>query len=235
MKTVKSKSILGYPPLFFTGVEFSGKKTSLSYILNKSKIESLPFKLLKRFTSDIELSSKNELFVYFPKQQFENAVRKNEAFSYTIDNNNNYQGYFKVPLYDSIAKSNCICVGLLDYKEVESLSEMKMKEKSLLLNYNVIHLIPDSPVLLAEALFNLKYSKMRSKNEEEEEEVYSKLHDEINVYGDKILEMIGKKDLFQRSIMNLYTLEGLYSEIDSCVNQLYPFLSNEHFRKGSKK
>ncbi len=215
----KTNKVLAYPPLIFTGVKYSGRKKSINYLLTKTNFPFLP---LKKFTNNINLASnypKN--YIYFPKEEFERLNRRKEFLSLSIVDNF-YEGYIKEPVYESISKSNGICLFFCSYNEL-----IDINSSGFIIEKYAINVVPDNPMHLAEYIFNDKYSKLPTKSIEEEDKLYDFVHYDINISGDQISKNFNS-DIFDATITNTYKENTLYNQVDEVIRKFYPFLFNEN-------
>ena len=214
----KIKNILGYPPMIFTGVECSGKKTTIKNIISLNK----PFIIAKQFTTNFNLTQKHkDFYVYLNEKEFDKLISTNSYLTYLKSQDGYYEGYFKEPLHDSISKSNCVNLMFMNYDQY---LKYKQFSERFLIDYISINIIPETPILLAENLFNEKYSKIDAKNDDENELLYENLHKEVNNSGDQISKLYKREGLFDITITNNYKNESLILQMNEILNTCYPFL-----------
>ena len=202
------KKIVGYLPLIFSGCDYSGK----TFLLNKIHYSSNSnvIQIAKKFTTIKTLQDQfPEQFFYLDKGQFEALIKK-EPILMVKKVEEDYFAYFKEPI-QNIISSKKICLLSCDYEQIETIM------KSGIIKANIVNLIPNTPIQVAQKIFENKYSKISSNNNDD---VYDKIHEEVEFYRSKILKYY-QNNMFSCDLTNNYD-ENIVNEAFKMLKILYP-------------
>lgn len=225
-----SHIIEGRLPLILCGVNFSGR----SFIAKKI-LSQYPDKIViaKKFTSIKTLVDyDNQSYFYLDRKIIEKEI-ENKSYltmkSFSINNTNDvnntkhtsdntylkdYIGYFREPIEKMII-NQLIPILTISYSEIDLIF------KRGIINANLVNVIPDEPELLAEKIFNHRFSDVIVRSEEEENKLYEELAKEIEFNRGIILNNY-QNPIFNAEINNKYLdTKDFDDTISEVIKKLY--------------
>lgn len=227
------------PLLILSGVDLSGKS-----FISKKLLENFPnvFYIAKKFTTIKSLvENDDQMYFYIDKNLFKEKTLDNEILSLRKVTNNKYISneklhfeenkfnlkddhndidyicYMKDPIR-TVSYSNKICILNYNYSEL-----LKFLKINFLKSYS-INVVPENPELLADKIFNHKYSYLI--NNTNEDMIYDELIKEVE-YNRNMITYFYKSKLFEDEIVNNYSNIFDFNLKVERIKSLYPQLITE--------
>lgn len=221
---MSKKNIVGFQPIILCGVNLSGRKFISKLISNLFPKE---ITIARKFTSIKSLGDgDNSIYYYLDKNELSEIVKETNSYLMLniekdpLSNSIDYITYLKEPIQEIII-SKKVCLLSIGYNDIQSILD------NGILNANFINIIPLKPELLAEKIFDYRYSySTQASNEGELDKIYKKVYDEVE-YSRKQIVKFEKSNLFSAQITNTYEPKEVEDQICTIIKTLYPFCNNK--------